>query len=133
MTRNPCRTGLNDGRALWAIVTAAGASRVSKSEGKRSIRPLVGAPPLRVAGDTLEEFRKREVEGVSHALDVDQTNVAAATFDVGQVGTVDANSAGQILLGQAKFLAPGTDGIAEAFANIRSGTPLSHCIDGRGV
>ena len=40
---------------------------------------------------------------------------------------------GEFLLRQAKFFAPGTDGIAEAFANIRSGTPLPHCIDGRGV
>src|SRR5579863_6048384 len=69
----------------------------------RSVKKLLRAC-LGAADDTLEEIGQGKVEGVAEALDVDETEVAGAALDVGQVGAVDAYLGGQLLLGQAAFL-----------------------------
>lgn len=62
----------------------------------------------------------------SNPLNVDQADVAGAAFNVSQIRSMDADSFGQFLLGESQSVPPATDGIAEAFADIRPGT-LFHC------
>jgi len=57
-------------------------------------------------------------QGSRQALDVDQAQVPSSTFNVAEIGAVNAGLVCQILLRQSQFLAPRFDGVTEPFANI---------------
>jgi hypothetical protein len=70
-----------------------------------------------------EQFADPQAQGPGEPLDVDEADVAAAAFDVGEVSAVDAGLLGQVFLGEAELLTPGTDGVAEAFADVGRAGP----------
>jgi hypothetical protein len=79
-----------------------------------------------------EKLRHRHGKRLRHPLDIDQTQVPRAALDVAQIGPVDVGSVREILLRQAKLLAPDLDGKAEALADIWF-LAIIHCGDGSRV
>jgi hypothetical protein len=100
--------------------------------GQIGLRPFAGKPVLAEGKsrsrtlDSLKKLGDGNAQASRDPLDVDEADVAGASLDVAQVGSVDAGPFREVFLGQAQVFAPALDGKAEALADVRRGPPFFH-------
>lgn len=73
-----------------------------------------------------KQVHEGQPQRLTKTLDVDEADVARAPLGVADIGSVKPRFLGQILLGQAQFFAPSSDGVPKTLPDVSRSSPFFH-------